>query len=91
MKNYKVQDGCWNCKTVFRKSDYDEADQYFCNVNNSKRPLCLSCSMKNELPAHDIIYSDLWYKLSDLWGCWSKKHEVKEYGKCDLYIKDDRI
>lgn len=47
MINYKVQDGCHNCKYVFIYSDYDCGDDWFCNINQD-RPLCGSCSMEEQ-------------------------------------------
>jgi hypothetical protein len=38
--NYRVLDGCWNCKHVFIWSQQDEDCKYYCHKDKSERPLC---------------------------------------------------
>jgi len=82
MKNYIVQDGCWNCKYVFRKHDYEDEDEYYCIFNAPKRPLCISVAM-NESPDNE----DEWNNAYDKWEIWSEKYIVFKCGKCDNYIR----
>lgn len=61
-RKYIVQDGCWNCKSVFIKIDYDEETGYFCTFGAGPRPPCCSSSMK-ESPTTSV---DLTTDLEDI-------------------------
>lgn len=88
---YHVQDGCWNCKHVFRNEDYDCGDSWYCNISKD-RPKSTSVFLK------EIKYNDLdskkWKKLYYNWTEWSDNHEVRSFGKCSKWAnikKPNRI
>lgn len=53
-KDYKVQDGCWNCKHKFVKEDYEESPQHYCTLGAEPRPKCGSVSMREEFTYPNI-------------------------------------
>jgi hypothetical protein len=83
MKNYLNQDGCWNCKHVFIRYDYEAPNECYCVYDVLSRPLCLSVGM-NESPDNE----DEWNEAYDKWKQWSKKHFVLDCGKCDNYRRE---
>ena len=84
MKNYIVQDGCHNCKKVFKRYDYEQLNEYFCTINAPLRPLCMSVAM-DESPDYDrdSEFDNIYYK----WDKWKENREVRSWGKCDLWEK----
>lgn len=85
MKNYKIQDGCYNCKKVFKKIEYEDELEYFCTHNAPKRPLCLSVFM-DEYPSYDVSLPKKYHdKLIKNWDSWFKVRQVDAWGICDLY------
>ncbi len=44
--DYKINHGCWNCKYLFLRSDYEDVDTYYCHQDASERPLCDSLLLK---------------------------------------------
>ena len=63
--SYFVQNGCHNCASVFRKSDYDEGFYYYCGFNEPERPPCCSVAMGE----YDFERSDLEFvaEYEDRW------------------------
>lgn len=65
-KSYRKRNGCYNCKYVFIKSDYDDINEYFCHKDNSYRPLCRSVAMEEtwsdfcKTLFDDINFADKW-------------------------------
>jgi len=49
---YKKQNGCHNCKHAFDYIDYEEGYTYYCNSDNSERPLCGSVSLDESFYRH---------------------------------------
>lgn len=92
--SYKVQNGCYNCAKVFRMSEYDEPNVYFCHIDGSERPKCGSVAMEED--AEDIPYEgdnitkewcgrnrEFKSKQWDLWDAWAAPREVASWGICD--------
>ena len=40
MKNYKIQNGCHNCKNCFILTECDSNDEYYCTKDAPSRPRC---------------------------------------------------
>lgn len=80
MTNYRVRDGCHNCKHVFVRGDYDEGVQYFCTLDAPARPPCMSVGM-GEVPV-DFMSNHEHY---DNWDAWSEGRQVRESGICDSW------
>lgn len=87
MRKYYNQNGCHNCKWVFKKEDFNDIDEYFCNNHNTgQRPLCMSVSMR-ETPEDilkRIINNEEWYNFLDKWEVWANKRKVNAWGMCLL-------
>ncbi len=76
MNGYIEQKGCYCCKWVFIREDYDEPNEYYCNSHDSgPRPLCLS------------VYGEEWDRLCDAWNKWSTKYSVAPWGICNKWEK----
>mgnify|MGYP000999992506 CR=1 FL=1 len=96
MKNYKEQNGCFNCKHVFIKMEYDDGYEYFCHHDNSKRPICGSVLMSesffyeyNGNTKNHIHLSDEEYeKKYNEWEDWANERRVIESGICDYHEKN---
>lgn len=91
--SYKVQNGCYNCAKVFRMSEYDEPNAYFCHIDGSVRPKCGSVFMSEmveRLPYEDEVTEE-WIERDDafvepqrkLWEDWAEVREVASWGICD--------
>jgi hypothetical protein len=46
--NYRIQNGCHNCKNAFNWYDYDSGIELYCMVGGAPRPPCLSAAMKED-------------------------------------------
>lgn len=82
MKNYRIQNSCQNCVHVFRKIEYDDCDQLFCNINDNRPPKCGSTFMKESfdyMAFDDDPYEEIWDKWADI-------HNVSKSGVCDNYL-----
>lgn len=78
--SYIIQSGCYNCANVFRMSEYDSPDTYFCHIDKSERPKCGSVSMRENWDhLSSEFYGDQW----DLWDAWAVDREVASWGICD--------
>lgn len=96
-ESYSIQNGCWNCKKCFIKSEYDEEYEHYCNVNED-RPLCDSVAMgelqlpsmaeiPQNIPSHIMmsLYREKQRQYDaqvELWDAWSKTHTVNHSGMC---------
>lgn len=82
---YKTVEGCWCCRFVFVKMDYDSGEDYYCNKGIKKRPHCGSVAMDGEefRKRKDGFMSlkrdyKAWMKYSD-------ERRVCAYGTCKCY------
>ena len=78
-ENYRIQNGCYNCKRIFLKYEFDSRDYFYCTKDAPKRPLCMSVGM-DEAPDTG---NSRWLKAFNKWDKWSKDREVESYGICD--------
>lgn len=100
--NYKIQNGCHNCKYVFEKSEWDDPNELFCLLNAPKRPICGSVLMdegfsKARGKKVDSDFSkakykscsnrDPFVKAMKAWDKWSEGRSVNREGICDLFKK----
>jgi len=81
MKNYKIQDGCRNCKNCFVVDGYQEIN-YYCTSGAEKRPPC-SDTWVDEYD-HDEDRKN-GYAKGRAWTKWSRDTEVAAWGICDEY------
>ncbi len=86
MQNYKKQDGCHNCVYLFLKSEYDDFNEYYCHIDNSERPPCMSVAMCESNHTNGVTQHAVAYKK---WDKWAKPREVQQYGICDSFLKVD--
>ena len=88
-KGYRLVNGCWNCQFVFRKEDYDEPYQYFCNKGCKTRPKCGSSCMDGEDYPFTISTKSKKYKqkmkMAKDWQDYSNEREVQPFGICKGY------
>ncbi len=85
---YEVQDGCWNCRYVFVRTEYDESDEYYCARGREKRPKCGSMKMGEQFSS--VENKDARGSARE-WDRWSSGRSVAPAGKCDrwkLYTKN---
>ena len=70
MKNYREQDGCWNCRKCIRF--YEDFD---CNADNSAP----------EDPRYSTIPmgSKKFWDMDKNWVDWQTYHDVEPWGICD--------
>jgi hypothetical protein len=73
-------DTCSNCAHVFRKYDYDQGNEYYCNVDQSDRPRCQSVAMEES----DHEFKD--GKHHELWWEWSKNRRVYSFTICEFHV-----
>ena len=79
MKNYKVQDGCWNC--MFKLDDvvYPEEKRIYCINDGTKRPASfIPVVPTNFFMGENIFKSNIAQKLE-----WEEKHRIDAHGICD--------
>ena len=84
--NYHKQDGCHNCKHVFKYTDWEEGPTYYCALGSNDRPLCGSSLMK-ESWFTNTNDEEASCKAMVLWHRWSEKREVCTSGICDCFLK----
>jgi hypothetical protein len=53
--SYALQNGCYNCKYCFCKSEYDEGNEYFCTIYSKNRPYCGSVIMEEMYELHPKV------------------------------------
>ena len=73
--SHRTQDGCWNCRFVFKMVDYDDPPFFFCERDSGHRPPCGSVLMRDD-------FEDL-CKDMDASYAWSSGREVNPYDICD--------
>jgi len=85
MNNYKCQDGCHNCKFVFRWQEHDEGTDWFCTFGAPPRPLSGSiCLNECGEPLDDYkADEERRNRIYEAWEKWSECRSVSSYGKCD--------
>jgi hypothetical protein len=82
-KDYKINNGCHNCKHVQTICDYESSEEFFCNINKD-RPKSGSCAMKEMFNYNN---SEEYHRDSNLWDEWVDTHSVEPYGICELWNK----
>jgi len=81
-KSHRTQDGCWNCKFLFRRFDFDnEKDCLVCCQKGKKRPLC-PYDMEDYCPSKKTK-GKTFGELAKVWNAWAKGREVTEHDTCD--------
>lgn len=95
--SYRVQDGCWNCKKVFVRSEYDEEREYFCHVDKSERPPCGSVAMEEcycyspggeyTFKKYDRLEKKSRRRFYRRWEEWAGPRHVKKFGICDEHVQ----
>ena len=86
-KSYRVQDGCWNCKSVFCYQEIDQSDEFYCKFGAPERPK--SGGLGDE-PFYDDEYDngEEFMRHLDLWDEWREGREVESGGICDEHKKE---
>lgn len=79
---YHNQNGCYNCKHVFCREEYESEPEYFCTLNEPQRPLCGSVSMKE----CGSVFKES-EDINDLWDDWSSGRLVQSFGSCSFWLK----
>lgn len=87
-KDYREQDGCWNCQHVYEKADYDGPSDFFCISDGILQPSLNLDQVGDKrklqtLSGRQKVYDNLlktWYR-------WADPRQVKEYGKCGQWKK----
>lgn len=69
--NYRIQDGCHNCKFCLQDSNYDEETRYYCNID--------------EKITSKILYLPKNRKQHKIVVAWLDEHGVDGGGICDNY------
>jgi hypothetical protein len=80
-KSYFVQDPdrCANCKFVCRVPEWEDCEAFYCNHDESKRPLCGSVWINEHRP-------NFWVgKLGRIWDKWRKGRQVNSMGVCSKH------
>ena len=82
-QSYRIQDGCYNCKYVFKMVESNRSDEYFCTKDGKKRPNCGSIAMEESFSYHigerSVINEMNW------WNNWTLDRQVEPYGICDSH------
>jgi len=87
--NYRVQNGCHNCRHVLEVTDFDDNSPYgiyHCTLNALPRPLSGSLAM-GEGPRSRLAKVYGYDALT--WWEWRSKHEVHPAGICDAWVIED--
>ena len=87
MKNYKLQNGCYNCQYVFCRHDRDDDDQFFCNIKKKRPPKCDRTKLQEEWCGGSLVLS--WNRTASSerkWNKWAKGKDVAIFGTCDNWI-----
>ena len=92
-KNYRIQDGCWNCLLNYVKRNYDDPNEYFClHGTKTDRPKSGEFTREEDfgygLNTKDPNYDKKYYKRMREWDKWAEKHRVSEHGICDYWKKE---
>tara|TARA_R110000744_G_scaffold64675_5_gene133075 strand:+ start:594 stop:887 length:294 start_codon:yes stop_codon:yes gene_type:complete len=82
---YKAQGGCHNCKHVFMKYDYDEGPCYYCHLDGTERPLCMSVAMDGESVEDNTVEGEVFHEAFQKWHKWADARGVAAWGICDSY------
>lgn len=83
---YRNQNGCHNCNCCFIKEEYENENEYYCNINKSKRPICGSIYMKESF-SKKHANKNLFNKRYQKWEKWTKGKKVNPWGICDEWGK----
>ena len=92
MKNYRPQNGCYNCNHCFLKIEWDCDVEHYCLSKNPniKRPLSGSVNMKEEFESglmlndkNEVVADDSFEKGYEAWNKWAKENKVDETSICD--------
>ena len=93
MKDYRRQNGCWNCTFVFVRSDYEEGNHRYCTFGTTRPALCGSVAMDESffsLPSTDHYVERPDAEAEEAmkaWDEWAKKHEVDSFGCCPTWTE----
>lgn len=82
MRNYRVQDGCWNCEHVLSEDDFEGPTQYYCGLKIK----ALAGPKAPESDDHD----GAWVAFDRKWLEFCKKRtkaSVECHGICDHFQK----
>jgi len=83
-ETYKIQNGCHNCKKVFKFCDYESEPEFYCTFKATKRPLCGSLVLE-EIFCPKKFNAKLYDKRYAAWTKWSEGREVNPAGICENY------
>ena len=89
MINYRVQNGCHNCRHVLEVTDFDDNSPYgiyHCTLNALPRPLSGSLAM-GEGPRSRL--AKVYGYDAKAWWEWHSKHGVHPAGICDAWVIED--
>lgn len=78
--SYREQRACANCRHVFKRSDYDDGDDFYCTLNAPRRPMCGSVYMEEDFCA---MNEHEYAKADKRWNEWASGRSVLASGTCD--------
>jgi hypothetical protein len=87
MKNYRRQDGCHNCRYVFKTIDYDSPLRYFCTLDAPERPKCGSVAMPEE--SWNLLDDEEFSSSLEAWHKWADPRRVAGWAVCDSYERHE--
>jgi len=90
--SYRALGGCHSCGHAFRRTEYDEGNEFFCHRDGGCRPPCFSVQM-HECPDYDWadkVAEVAHYKLRDDWDDWADMHRVEAWGVCSYYTPETK-
>lgn len=85
---YRVQDGCANCRHVFKRETYEEGDTFFCTFNAAPLPPCMSLYMGESDPA-PMKPRGANTDAHETWDAWKTGREVLPQGICGEWETSD--
>jgi len=85
MNNYREQNGCWNCRKVYKLLSYDGPTQIFCNKNKDRpkdpEEICETIHIKDF--ASKEAYRKERRRIDQIWQDWENIYRTEQYGICD--------
>ena len=78
--NYKIQNGCHNCRYCERIYFCDDEDEFYCNSDCSDRPNSGSILMDESHYTWDVRSLDAETKDCKAWDEWIKGRTVQPFG-----------